>query len=107
LATPLRIKAKVSGQHRDRTGSPGSIDNELTAEVRSCSRWTFARAPLVEGSYQWTEDWEYDSFKDGKWATLRVTWRERHRRPRIERIEQVGAYWLNTDKRLVELPCFR
>jgi len=62
---------------------------------------------LVEGSYQWTEDWEYDSFKDGKWSTLRITWRERPRRPRIEKVEQVDAYWLDTDKRLVELPCFR
>jgi hypothetical protein len=62
---------------------------------------------LVEGSNQWTEDWEYDSFNNGQWSTLRITWRERPRRPRIEKVEQVGPYWLDTDKRLVELPCFR
>jgi hypothetical protein len=61
----------------------------------------------VGDACQWTEDWEYDSLVADKWSTLRISWRDHPRRPRIERIDEVGPYWLDTNSRLVELPCYR
>ena len=28
------------------------------------------------GPVEWRESWEYDSLRDGRWSTLRLTWRD-------------------------------
>jgi len=43
--------------------------------------------------------------RSGRWSTLRITWRDHPRRPWIEKVEDVGPNRIDTETRLVQLPC--
>ena len=107
---PRKKKLDVPETVPDRRAGLAALRPEMTARrlLTLCGSPDHIRSgsDLVGDKYEWREDWEYDSLESGRWSTLRITWRDRPRRPWIEKIEDAGANQVDTETRLVQLPCY-
>ena len=99
----LPIPEQVTGRRQ----RAADLDPSMSAE--QVLRWMGSpdhirrRSHPVGTLYRWTEEWEYDFQVEGQWVTLRITWEEHKKQSRITSIQEVPAYWLQNDERVLEI----